>query len=86
MPGASRSANGEAGARRVGYHVPFTFRLFENAYLSTVLHESGHLFFQVMQRLARRPEASDRLEADPELSIVSLSRQNSGLRLVDPKL
>ena len=35
-------------------------RLFENADLSTVLHESGHLFFEVMQRLEKRPEASDR--------------------------
>ena len=39
-------------------------RLFEKADLSTVLHESGHLFLEVMTRLADRPEASAQLEAD----------------------
>ncbi|MCB9942989.1 MAG: hypothetical protein H6851_05135 [Geminicoccaceae bacterium] len=39
-------------------------RLFEKADLSTVLHESGHLFLEVMTKLADRPEASDQLKAD----------------------
>ena len=39
-------------------------RLFEKADLSTVLHESGHLYLEVMQRMAAREGATAGIQAD----------------------
>ena len=40
--------------------------LFEDADMSTLLHETGHVFVEEMARNAQRPEASDALKADWE--------------------
>lgn len=39
-------------------------RLFDNADLSTVLHESAHLFLEIYQDLASQPNAPEQLKAD----------------------
>jgi predicted GNAT family acetyltransferase len=40
--------------------------LFENADLSTFLHESGHFFFEIMADLAARPNAPAAIRADTQ--------------------
>jgi len=47
-----------------GPDLEFTIKLFENADVSTFLHESGHLFLKIMQDLEARPEASAGLKRD----------------------
>lgn len=39
-------------------------RLFDNADLSTVLHEAAHLFLEIYQDLASQPNAPEQLKAD----------------------
>lgn len=43
---------------------PSIITLFENADLSTVLHESGHFFFEVMTDIAKRPDAPKHIQND----------------------
>lgn len=49
---------GKPGERRT------LIRLFESADLSTFLHESGHLYLEVLADLAARPGAPQQIEAD----------------------
>lgn len=57
--GSTRGPFGRFGGNR-----KFMIRLFKNADSSTFMHESAHLFLEMLQDLERRPEASARLKAD----------------------
>jgi len=47
-----------------GPDLQFTIKLFENADVSTFLHESAHLFLKIMTDLEARPEATASLKND----------------------
>jgi len=52
------------GRIRFGDSNEVEITVFENADMSTFLHESGHYFLEVLSNLSRREEASDQLKAD----------------------
>lgn len=54
---------GERAAITFGPNRQFTIELFENADLSSFLHESAHFFFEVMRDLADTPAVARDLEA-----------------------
>jgi len=55
-----------------------TIRLFQSRDLSTFLHESGHLYLEVIGSLAERPEATDKIKADYAKILEYLGVENRG--------
>ena len=60
--GAPAEPRGRRGSIRFGPGQQIEISLFERANPSTLFHEFGHLFYQRMQDLVERPEASERLK------------------------
>ena len=61
---------------------PSVISLFEGADLSTVLHETGHFFFEVYKDIASRPDAPEKVKADMAallsfVGVESLDKWNS---------
>jgi len=61
---------------------PSVISLFEGADLSTVLHETGHFFFEVYKDISSRPDAPEKVKADMAallsfVGVESLDKWNS---------
>lgn len=63
----NRYQQGERGVIRFGKDRQFNIDLFKSADLSTFLHESGHLFLEVMADLAELPTANQEIRDDLSL-------------------